>query len=382
VTNTPISRLSMAARGAVLVGVSALATAIFLGLFRPASFFCGYLCGFVLWSGVPLGAAAILMMHHLVNGRWGWSIRGPLEAAAGTLPLLLPLFVPVAIGVPQLYSWVHASAASGEQASPFRHLYLTQSLFLARALLFLVLWGAGGWLLVRWSRRQPVGATDVSWGLARLSAAGLVVYFLTESFAGIDWVGSLTADWYSSVLGLYLIVGQALTGLAVLILLAVLLQRFGLENPLTPAMLNDLGNLLLAFVVLHAYLAYAQFFIIWNGNLPHANAWYQPRMHGVWGWISWLLIVIHFFLPFVALLFRRIKREQRILVGLVFVIVVARAIEALWLVLPTAPAPQWLGVLQAVLSMIGVGGLWLGVFARTYGSAPARSARAAAWQGS
>ena len=111
-TETHVNRLYAAARRGVLVGVIALAVAIFLGWLQPASFFCGYLCGFVLWSGVPLGAAAILMMHHLVSGRWGWSIRGPLEAAAGTVLLLLPLFVPVAVGAPQLYPWVHSSATA------------------------------------------------------------------------------------------------------------------------------------------------------------------------------------------------------------------------------------------------------------------------------
>jgi hypothetical protein len=383
VTETQIDKLHGAARRALLVGAIALAVAVLVGLLRPAAFFYGYLCGFVLWSGVPLGAAALLMMHHLVSGRWGWSIRGLLEAAAITLPLLLPLFVPLAVGAPELYGWVHPSVATVEQASPFRHTYLTLPFFLARAAAFLVLWGAGGWLLVRWSRRQPVGARDVTWGLARLSAVGLVVYFLTESFAGVDWIGSLAVNWYSSVLGLYLIVGQALTALATVILLALVLQRrFGVENALAPAMLNDLGNLLLAFVVLHAYLAYAQFFIIWNGNLPRANTWYAPRMGGFWGWASWLLILVHFGLPFFALLFRRVKRDQRTLLALVLVILSARAFEALWLVLPAAPQPQWLGVMLALCAMVGIGGIWLAVFAWRYGSAPARSASAAAPGGS
>jgi hypothetical protein len=377
-----MGRLHAAARRAALVGVLALIVAVGVGVFRPASFFCGYLSGFALWMGVPLGAAAILMLHHLVSGRWGWSIRGPLEAAAGTLPVLVLLFIPVAVGVAQLYPWAQAAVPSVEAVSPFRHWYLTEPFFLLRAAVFLVIWAGGGWWLVRWSRQWPVGSMVATWGLARLSAVGLVVYFLTESFAGVDWIGSLAHDWYSSVLGFYLVVGQALTALALVILLAVVLQRLGLEDVLTPAMLNDLGNLLLTFVVLHAYLAYAQFFIIWNGNLPHANVWYEPRMQGAWAGVSWLLILIQFFLPFVALLFRRIKREQRTLLVLVLVILAAQAIEALWLVLPTAPAPQWLGLVEGVLCILGVGGIWCGVFAWSYGVAPARSLPAAALEGS
>ncbi len=374
--------LRYAARRVLLVGAIGLAVAAVAGLFRPSAFFFCYLAGLVLWSGVPLGAAAILMMHHLVSGRWGWSVRSPLEAAVGTLPLLLPLFVPVALGASQLYGWIHAPVSTAEQASPFRHLYLNEPFFLLRALVFLALWAAGGWLLVRWSHRQQVGAGYVGRGLASLSAGGLVVYFLTASFAAIDWVGSLETDWSSSVFGLYLIVGQALTALSVVILLSAALRHwFGLEEAVAPNLLNDLGNLLLTFVVLHAYMAYSQFFIIWNGNLPRANTWYEPRMHGFWGWISVLLIAVHFLLPFFALLFRSLKRNVQMLVMLATIILVARAVEAAWMVLPAARGVPWFALVPGACAIFGLGGIWLAAFAWHYQRLAARPRPTAEPQG-
>ena len=373
----PSDKLRRATRRALLIGLFGLAAAALGGLFRPPAFFFGYLSGFVFWSGVPLGAAAILMMHHLVAGRWGWSIRRPVEAAVMTLPLLLPLFAPVALGAPQLYQWISAPTTDAS-ASPFRHLYLNLPFFLERAAGFLVVWALGGWLLARWSRAQNVPGTSASSGLAALSSGGLVVYFLTATFAGIDWIGSLASDWYSSVFGLYLIVGQGLTALAAIIVLSAVLRLwFELEDAISADVLNDLGNLLLTFVVLHAYMAYAQVFIIWNGNLPRANAWYEPRMHGLWGGVSVFLILVHFGLPFFALLFRALKRDPRRLLTLAAIILFARAIEAAWMVLPAARDVTALAIVLGGFATIGIGGLWLAGFAWQYGRWRVRGARPA-----
>ncbi len=376
-------RLPRIARRALLIGVAALVVAALAGLVRPAAFFYGYLTAFLFWSGVPLGAAAILMMHHLVGGRWGWSIRGPLEVAVSTLPLLVPLFLPVAAGVPQIFPWVQGAGLTGEQASPFRPMYLSLPFFFERAAAFLLLWAAGGWLLVRWSRVQAIGSSGGSPALQSLSGGGLVLYFLTVSFAGIDWIASLEPVWYSSVFGFYLIMGQALTALAVMVLLSAGLHHwFNLEQSISSDMLNDLGNLLLTFIVLHAYMAYSQFFIIWNGNLPRANTWYVSRMEGFWGGVSVLLIIMHFLLPFFALLFRRLKRDVRTLVILALVILAARVIEAPWMVIPAATSAQWLAALMAALALVGLGGIWLSVFTWQYRRAVARGPRPVLAQGS
>ena len=77
----------------------------------------------------------------------------------------------------------------------------------------------------------------------------------------------------------------------------------------TPGRLNDLGNLLLAFVMLWAYMSFCQFLIIWSGNLTEEIPWYLRRTRGGWQWVALALIVFHFFLPFFVLLFRENKRK-------------------------------------------------------------------------
>ena len=65
----------------------------------------------------------------------------------------------------------------------------------------------------------------------------------------------------------------------------------------TPARLHDLGNLLLAFVMLWAYMAFSQFLIIWAGDLSEEIPWYLRRTHGGWQWIALFLITLPFLPP-------------------------------------------------------------------------------------
>ncbi len=336
---------------AFLFGLGVLILSALVGLLRPAAFFYGYLSGFLFWSGVPLGAAAILMTHHLTGGRWGWCIRGWTEVVTLTILALPVLFVPMLPGLGSIYYWVreHAEVAAGVRST-----YLDLPFFLIRAAVFLGLWALGGWWLVRRTRRQDVGAAVQP---AALAAGGLVIWFVTASFAGIDWIGSLQRQWYTSILGLYILVGQALSGLALVILLGILARHPALD----PDRLNDLGNLLLTFVVLDEYLAYSQFFIIWNGNLPHEASWYAPRMQGFWAAVSVLLMVIHFALPMFALFFRVVKRTPGALAVIAGIVLVARIIDSIWMVMPSATQAQALGTVLAVAAVIGLGGLWLGV---------------------
>jgi hypothetical protein len=342
----------------LLAGFGGLAGAVAVALYQPNAFYYGYVCGFLLWSGLPLGAAGLLMLHHLTGGRWGWSIRQPVDAAVASLPLIIVAFLPIALGVRHLYPW--ATRAFPDQPEyAFRAWYLRESFFYIRAVVFLGLWVVGGLALSILTRRRARHHREPGRLLQAFSAVGVIIYFITVSFAGIDWVLTLERDFYSSVFGFYVVIGQALTALAVFIILAAGFATLEGAPPLPRARLNDLGTLLLAFVVLHTYIAYSQFFIVWNGNLPHHAAWYAPRMRGGWAIVAVVLMVLHFLLPLFALLFRAVKQNPRTLVAIASIVLFARVLDSAWMVLPSAHDASWLAVLAGFAAMIGVGGVWL-----------------------
>jgi len=90
---------------ALVVGVAALVVCGFGASTNPAQFFQSYLLGYVFWIGLALGSFALMSLHHLVGGGWGFAIQRLLEAATRTLPLLALLFLPLFFGMKELYVW-------------------------------------------------------------------------------------------------------------------------------------------------------------------------------------------------------------------------------------------------------------------------------------
>jgi hypothetical protein len=189
------------------------------------------------------------------------------------------LLIPVLFGFGYLYRWTQASGLRTELLLEHKSLYLNFPAFLLRTCLFFCAWGALSFLLLRWSRRQvDAGGPSVVLVLRKISAPGLIVFGLATSFAAVDWVMSLEPDWYSSIFPLIIIIGQILSSLALSVVLSRALCSAGQKG--TPAQLNQLGDLLLAFVMLWAYMSISQVIIIYAGNLPHEVSWYLHRMRG------------------------------------------------------------------------------------------------------
>jgi len=333
-------------------------------LIFPPSFFRAYLVAYFFWLGIPVGCLALLMLHHLVGGRWGFMIQRVLEAAIQTLPLMALLFIPLFFGLPDLYPWARTEMVAADPLLQQKAAYLNIPFFVGRTVAYFAVWIVLGRLLVTWSLQQDRSADDtLTLRLQRLSGPGLVLFGLTVSFAAIDWIMSLEPKWYSTIFGMIFMVSFGLAALA----LAILATRFlASEKPLAQVVLpdrwHDLGNLLLALVMFWAYLNFSQFLLIWSANLAEEIPWYLHRIGGGWEWVAIALILFQFALPFVLLLSRNTKRKSQTLALVAGAILFMHWLDTLWMVAPSFyPARFHLHWLD-VAAPVGIGGLWLAAF--------------------
>jgi hypothetical protein len=353
------------------LGIGAAALLLCVGgaaLLGRAAFFRSYLVACNFWLGIALGGLAIVMIHHLTGGGWGRVIRRLLESATRTLPVLALLFVPLLFGLHDLYKWTDQAAVASDELLQHKSLYLNTPFFVIRAAVYFVAWIVIAYFLNRWSRQQDETADP---GLPRrfrlLSGPGLVICGLTITFAAVDWLMSLEPHWVSTIFPVVIAVGQVLAAFAFAIAAAALLaSRPPLSEAITAEHLNDLGNLLLAFVMLWAYVSFSQFLLIWSGNLPEEVRWYIPRFQGGWEWVGAALLIGQFALPFLLLLSRDVKRNPRSLAVVAGIVLVMRFVDLLWQVVP-AFEPEgllghWLDLLAAPLAALGVGGVWVAAF--------------------
>jgi len=351
---------------ALVVGAVATVACLAGAFANPQQFFRSYLIAWLLWLGVCLGSLLLLMIHHLSGGGWGLMIRRVLEAATRTLPLLVLFFVPLALSLPSVYPWAKPGAAAADELIAKKQAYLNAPFFITRSLLYFLVLGILIYLLNRWSRRQDETGDPTLFGrMKAASGAGMVIFILFGTFTAVDWVMSLDAHWYSSVFSLIFMTGQGLSALAFAIVVAHLLaSRAPLAGLLGKKHFHDYGKLLLAFVMFWTYLAISQFIISWQANLPEEVIWFQHRLRGGWQWIGGLLIVLHFFFPFLLLLSRSLKKRTAALAGVALLLFAMRWVDLVWHVGPTY-SPEvlrlhWLDV----AAPIAVGGLWLAAFFR------------------
>jgi hypothetical protein len=356
--------LARVQRGAIAFGAAGLLLSAIGAVFSPAAFFQAYLVGFLFSLGIPLGCLAIMMLHYLSGGGWGVVVRRISESATATLPLLALLFVPIAAGVHVLYLWARPEVVAADPVLQAKHAFLNVRFFIVRAVFYFVAWIAVARVLDRWSRQRDTVAEVDPRRFRLFAGPGLVLYGLTVTFASIDWAMSLDPHWYSTIYPLMLGVGQVLTAFAFTITMAVLLRhRHPFGRLVNPANLIDLGNLLLTFVLLWAYLSFSQFLLIWAGNIREEVTWYVPRVGPGWKAVAVALIAIHFMLPFALLLQRAIKRTPAGLAAVAALVLAMRLVDQYWLVLPSVPgvhAFHWL----YVVTPLALGALWLGAFVR------------------
>ena len=137
---------------ALMVGIAGLAVCGIGFAINRDQFFRAWLIAYLLWLGVALGSLALIMIHHLSGGAWGLVARRLWEASSRTLPLMSLLFIPVVLGMRSLYPWMHPEAVQADEILRHKAPFLNQTFFLARAVLYFIVWNVLAWKLSSLSR--------------------------------------------------------------------------------------------------------------------------------------------------------------------------------------------------------------------------------------
>jgi hypothetical protein len=316
-----------------------------------------YLLGYMICFGFAGGGLAVLMLQYVSGGKWGLLLRRPLEAMSRTIWLVGLMFVPVIFLWKHLYQWA-AYPTAGAVANALQNHWVTLeqamtmnakramlnpvSVIVQTAIVFAVLW-LFQYFLNKWSVQRdadPEAGTEPSFDRWRirfenLSGPGILIYVILLTVGAIDWIKSLDVTWYSSIWGLQFLVGQGYGVLALGILTVILLSRYEpMKTMLRKTEQHDLGKLAFAFVMLNIYLCFAEFLIIWSGNVPDEIPWYLNRIHGGWWVVCSADFICHWLIPFCLLLSRDLKRDKTKMIWLTSFMIFARCLDMFWLIEP------------------------------------------------
>jgi hypothetical protein len=373
-------QLTEAGQLARLTGAIGLVLLAIFWLFDHGHAFRSLLFAFHFWLAVSLGCMGFVMISHLTGGAWGAVIRRFGEAAFGNLWMLALVAIVLYLGYKYLFPWAHPEDFVNDKAArevmEKRKALYTPFVFLVRTLIYFAIW-IGLALSVRGGSLKLDRGPDLVLRrkIRKVSAAGVVLFFVTTTGYALDYVQSRETNWYSSIGGFIMAIQIGMIGLAFMSLMVCYFSKYRpIKDVLIPQHTNDLGNILLALVILFMYTNFAQFLIQWNGNMPEDYGYWLYRGLGTvyngWRYITLFMLIFLFFTPFFLLLMKGLKRNVVTFSRICWLLLFMQVIYSLWFFAPSGfhrvgfngdpvdPSGSHI-YLTDFFAFAGVGGLWL-----------------------
>lgn len=360
----------------LIVGMLGLAAAGIGWWADSTRFFFGYLVAFAFWLSLALGALFFVMLHHLVNAQWSVVIRRVAEALMAPIPVLGLLFIPLVFGMHDLFEWMHPEMVAGDHILMSKAPFLNQTFFIIRAVAYFAIWSYLAHRLYRLSVASDSGLTrEQLMAMRKTSAYGMLLFSLSITFAGFDWLMSLNPHWYSTIFGVYFFAGGLLSIICLLIVVTMWLRKRGiLTREITAEHYHDLGKLMFGFIIFWGYIGFSQYLLIWYANIPEETVWYLDRWDGSWKYVSLLLVFGSFAVPFCIMIFRNVKRALSFQAAVAVWMLLMHWVDLYWVVLPTFTKEQGLAGAHFswvdAAAMVGIGGLFFWAFWQKFVAQP------------
>ncbi len=342
------------------LGVALLAVGVLLVVlaFRvePMRASFGSIILYLTMVSIAAGSLFLIALEYIAGAVWSVPMRRANEFLAGLSPFLILLVVPLFLHIHDLFHWSHPEAMASDELLKGKAPYLNIPFFVLRTVVILGIWALFAALFVRNSTAQDISRDPA---LTRknvyLAAAFLPVFAITITLTAFDWGMSLEAHWYSTIYGVYFFAGTVLTALAAGTLVVLNLQKSGSIPALRPDHYYSLGALMFSFVNFWAYIAFSQFLLIWYANIPEETYWFMARWRNGWQYVSVLLILVHFLVPYFALLSQEAKMNPARLKFMAIWLLAAHVLDLYWLVMPTYAPGITLGWVEVGFPLVGVG---------------------------
>lgn len=333
------SKVAKVKGAAALVAIIGTVVSLYLLFFAPdkirGCYSYSWLFAFYFFLTLSIGGCFWTLLHNVSNASWGISVRRVFENLGSTYPWMflfaIPLLIPSSdsFHTPQqyLYEWMNihreAHGPVKEHLHHADHLLYNKYWFMNIPFWYarVIFWGVGLSLVIYGQRKLSTAQdTDPNPGTARLfkarfhSSYSLIIFALTITFTGFDFLMGLDYKWFSTMWGVYLFAGTALNSMAVIVIVCTWLKSQGhLKHVAGPEQFHIMGKLMFAFTTFWAYISFSQFFLIWYANITEETSYFLIRNTGNWNIGMIALVFGHFVIPFVVLLQAWLKKNPKLL---------------------------------------------------------------------
>ena len=296
---------------------------------------------------LTLGGIYFVAFNHLAGSFWNVTVRRIAENYVWYLPVVMILMIVVFSGLGNVYHhWVHPSNPQ-DPLLAIKAPWLSTPFFIGRNLVWIIIWAVFGGLFLKHSLDQDKdGSYSHTKTMTRMGAGFLVVFGLTWSATTWDLTMSIDPHWFSTMWAVYGFAGLALTAYASLILWVWFLKKSGYYgDSLNENHIHDLGKYMWGHTIFWAYIGFSQFMLIWYGHIPEETTFYHYRMYtfneatgnpeySTWSYVSLLLVIVRFILPFFLIIKRESKRKLGYLASVSVLVIFGQILDMYWISYP------------------------------------------------
>ena len=294
---------------------------------------------------LPLGLGGVyfLAINHLSGAGWVITVRRLAENYFWFLPFI---FILMAVeffgGFGDIFShWVHADPS--DHLIKWKSPWLNPSFFMGRNLIFVLVWTLFGFAFWKLSTSQDKSGNFTNTRImVKMGAVFLVLFGLSYSASSWDLSMSLEPHWFSTMWGVYIFAGLALTTYSSMILWVWYLKKNGYYgDAVNENHWHDLGKYMWGHTIFWAYIGFSQFMLIWYANIPEETIFFHKRAFNAdmttnaWSTVGVVLVFIRFIIPLFAAIRRDTKRNLNWIAGVAVIHFIGQIVDMYWIAYPT-----------------------------------------------
>lgn len=347
----------------ILIAVGAL-TFLFGILSDSLRTWANYLIVNYYFLSLSLGAAFFLAIQSISQSGWSAAFKRIPEAMMGYIPWAAVFFVLIYFGVHHLYGWSHGEAVAGDPLLQHKSAYLNVPFFFLRIIIFFLLWIIFTLIMRRISLKEDMlnpadqNAIMALFNKSELfSKIFLFILAITFSLSAFDWIMSLEAHWYSAIFALKNLVAAFLHGTSIVALIVFILHKRGYFTFLNKYHLHDFARYIFMLSIVWGYFWFAQFMIIWYGNIPEETAYYYTRWSEGWKAMFFIEIGLNWGIPFLVLLPVKTSRNLTVISIVILILIIGQYSDLFMQVIPATTQQLKFGWIEAGL-FLGYTGLF------------------------
>jgi hypothetical protein len=332
-------------------------------IFDAKRTWANYLLNNYYFVSLAIGAAFFGAIQYITQSGWSAMFKRIPEAMAAYIPIAGVFFLILYFGMHNLFEWTHDEVIQQDHLIAKKSPYLNEPFFFIRVIVFFSVWTIMSRFLRKLSLKEDeVGGMEYFEKSEFYSKIFIFVIALTFSLFAVDMLLSLDPHWFSTIFAGKSFIAAFLHGSSVIALIVIILNRSGKFELLNRSHLHDFTRYIFMTSIVWGYFNFAEFMIIWYGNIPEETVWFVERWHGPYQVLFFANIILNWFIPFIVLMPRKTSRSRIFMVPVILILMIGQYTELYYIIWPVTVGDAKFGLLE-IGTFIGYLGLFTFVVA-------------------